>query len=282
MDDFIVRAMLGGVGVALVAGPLGCFLVWRRMAFFGHALSHSALLGVVVGFVLGVNLIAGILVFCLLVAGLLILLERQRTLASDTLLAILAHGTLAVGIVSVARLEHLRIDLMGYLFGDVLAVSLQDLVLIYSLVAITALAMATIWRPLLSATVLEDVAAVEGVPVTRVRLIFVLLIAAVIAVGMKVVGILLIVSLLIVPAAAARRLSSTPEQMALAATLIGVVSVIAGLLVSLRWDLPAGPSIVIAAVSIFAIITVWPGQRLRSTPRRRHSASDLQQSGDSH
>jgi zinc transport system permease protein len=282
MDDFIVRAMLGGIGVALVAGPLGCFLVWRRMAFFGAALSHSALLGVAAGFVLGINLIAGILVFCLLVAVLLIMLERQRTLASDTLLAILAHGTLALGIVSVTRLEHLRIDLMGYLFGDVLAVSMQDLILIYALVAITALVLALIWRPLLSATVSEDVAAVEGVPVTRMRLIFVLLIAAVIAVGMKVVGILLIVSLLIVPAAAARRLSSTPEQMALVAMLIGVMSVVAGLLASLRWDLPAGPSIVIVAVSVFALITAWPRKRLHSVPPHHHLRNDLQDSGDSH
>lgn len=282
MDDFIVRAMLGGIGVALIAGPLGCFLVWRRMAFFGAALSHSALLGVAVGFVLGINLIAGILVFCLLVAVLLIMLERQRMLASDTLLAILAHGALALGIVSVARLEHLRIDLMGYLFGDILAVSLQDLILIYALVAITALVLALIWRPLLSATVLEDVAAVEGVPVTRVRLIFVLLIAAVIAVGMKVVGILLIVSLLIVPAAAARRLSRTPEQMALTATLIGAASVAGGLLASLRWDLPAGPSIVIVAVSVFTVITAWPRRRLRPTPVQQNVSDDLQESGDSH
>ncbi len=261
MDDFIVRAMLGGIGVALLAGPLGCFLVWRRMAFFGAALSHSALLGVALGFMLGINLSFGILIFCLVVALLLILLERQQTLASDTLLAILAHGALALGIVSVARIEHLRIDLMGYLFGDVLAVSREDLMLIYALVVATAIALKLTWRPLLSATVSEDIAAVEGVQVTPVRLVFVLLIAAVIAVGMKVVGLLLIVSLLIVPAAAARRVSRTPEQMALVAMLIGVLSVVAGLLASLRWDLPSGPAVVIVAVLIFAAIIAWPRRR---------------------
>ncbi len=264
MDDFIVRAMLGGIGVALLAGPLGCFLVWRRMAFFGAALSHSALLGVALGFVLGINLSLGILIFCLVVALLLILLERQRMLASDTLLAILAHGALALGIVSVALIEHLRIDLMGYLFGDVLAISREDLVLIYALVVATAIALKFTWLPLLSATVSEDIAAVEGVRITPVRLAFVLLIAAVIAVGMKVVGLLLIVSLLIVPAAAARRVSRTPEQMALVAMLIGVLSVVAGLLASLRWDLPSGPAVVIAAVLIFAAITAWPRRRSRA------------------
>ncbi len=264
MDDFIVRAMLGGIGVALLAGPLGCFLVWRRMAFFGAALSHSALLGVALGFVLGINLSLGILIFCLVVALLLILLERQRMLASDTLLAILAHGALALGIVSVALIEHLRIDLMGYLFGDVLAISREDLELIYALVVATAIALKCTWLPLLSATVSEDIAAVEGVRITPVRLAFVLLIAAVIAVGMKVVGLLLIVSLLIVPAAAARRVSRTPEQMALVAMLIGVLSVVAGLLASLRWDLPSGPAVVIAAVLIFAAITAWPRRRSRA------------------
>ena len=261
MDDFIVRAMLGGIGVALLAGPLGCFLVWRRMAFFGAALSHSALLGVALGFILGINLSLGILILCLIVALLLILLERQRMLASDTLLAILAHGALALGIISVASIEHLRIDLMGYLFGDVLAVGKQDLMLIYALVVATAVALVWTWRPLLSATVSEDIAAVEGVPVTPVQLVFALLIAAVIAVGMKIVGLLLIVSLLIVPAAAARRLSRTPEQMALLAILIGVLSVVAGLQASLRWDLPSGPAVVIVAVLIFAVITAWPGRR---------------------
>ena len=268
MDDFIVRAMLGGIGVALLAGPLGCFLVWRRMAFFGAALSHSALLGVALGFVLGINLSFGILIFCLVVALLLILLERQRTLASDTLLAILAHGALALGIVSVAWIEHLRIDLMGYLFGDVLAISKEDLALIYALVVATAIALKFTWLPLLSATVSEDIAAVEGTPIIPVRLAFVLLIAAIIAVGMKVVGLLLIVSLLIVPAAAARRVSRTPEQMALMAMLIGVLSVVAGLLASLHWDLPSGPAVVIVAVLIFAVVTAWPHRR--SAARQSH------------
>jgi zinc transport system permease protein len=163
----------------------------------------------------------------------------------------------------------LRIDLMGYLFGDVLAVGREDLLLIYALVVATAIAFKFTWRSLLSATVSEEIAAVEGVQVTRVRLVFVLLIAAVIAVGMKVVGLLLIVSLLIVPAAAARRVSRTPEQMAFVAMLIGVLSVVAGLLASLRWDLPSGPAVVIVAVLIFAVITAWP--RRRSAPHYPHA-----------
>lgn len=261
MDDFLVRAMLGGVGVALAAGPLGCFLVWRRMAFFGAALAHSALLGVALGFLLGVNLTFGVALFCVLVAGLLFLLERQRILASDTLLGILAHSALAAGLVTVAFIENLRIDLMAYLFGDVLAIGIADLYLIYALLGVTAVLLLVLWQPLLLAAVNEDIATVDGNPVARVRLIFVLLIASIVAIGMKVVGMLLIISLLIIPAAAARRLSNTPEQMAAIAALIGALSVVLGLLGSLKWDIPSGPSIVVVAALVFAFIIAWPRWR---------------------
>ena len=162
----------------------------------------------------GVSPTLGIVVFCVCFTVLLVGLERQRLVASDTLIGILAHGTLACGLITLSFVEHLRIDLMGYLFGDVLAVGTEDLILIYAIAATIAGVLAVIWRPLLSATVQEDLAMVEGVQVIRVRLVFMVLIATVIAVGIKVVGILLVVSLLIVPAAAARRLSATPEQMA--------------------------------------------------------------------
>ncbi len=258
MDDFVLRAMIGGVGVALVAGPLGCFVVWRRMAYFGAALSHAALLGVALGLLLGIDPMLGVGVFCVCLAVLLVGLDRRLLLASDTLLGVLAHATLALGLILFSLMEHLRVDLMGYLFGDVLAVGGGDLVLIYTVAAVIAGGLALIWRPLLSATVHEELAVVEGVPVLRVRLAFTVMIAAAIAVGMKVVGILLIVSLLIIPAAAARRLSATPEQMAVAAVAIGVLSVLLGLASSLQWDLPAGPSIVLAASLIFAVLMLAP------------------------
>ncbi|MFQ5934794.1 MAG: iron chelate uptake ABC transporter family permease subunit [Acidiferrobacterales bacterium] len=265
MDDFMVRALLGGVGVALAAGPLGCFLVWRRMAFFGAALAHSALLGIAFGFFLEVHLTIGILAFCVVLATLLIVLERQRILPVDTLLGILAHAALALGLVTVALMERLRVNLMAYLFGDVLAVSVGDLYVIYGLVIATFGMLAFVWRPLLSTTVNEDVAEVEGVPVTRVKLVLVLLMAGIIAVGMKIVGMLLIVSLLIIPAAAARRLSSTPEQMAAIAAVIGALSVMFGLLGSLRWDIPSGPSIVAVAALVFGVIIAWPRSLLPGT-----------------
>jgi len=258
MDEFFVRALLGGIGIAVVAGPLGCVVVWRRMAYFGAALSHSALLGIALGLLVGVSPTIGVLVFCLNFAILLSLLERRKILASDTLLGILAHGSLALGLVTISLMEELRIDLMAYLFGDVLAIARQDLVLIYVLAILILGILATIWRPLLSATVHEDLAAVEGVPVERMRLVFVLMVACVIAIGMKVVGVLLIVSLLIIPAAAARRVARSPERMAITAALFGGTSVIGGLSASLYWDMPAGPAIVVMATLLFALVSVMP------------------------
>ncbi len=256
IDDFFLRALAAGVGVALAAGPLGCFVVWRRMAYFGAALSHSALLGVALGFLLGINLTVGILFLCLCLALLLVGLERQRLLASDTLLGILAHGTLACGLVAIAFQETVRVDLLSYLFGDILAVSWTDLAWIFAGGALVLAAVVAIWRPLLAATVHEELARVEGVAVARVRLVFMVLLAVAIAVGLKVVGLLLIAALLIIPAAAARRLSTTPEQMALGAIAIGCLSVAGGLYGSLTWDAPAGPSIVVAATLLFAMASL--------------------------
>ncbi len=265
-NDFLVRALLGGMGVALVAGPLGAFVVWRRMAYFGAAMAHSALLGVALGLLIGVDPTLAVIVVCIALALLVVALERNRTLASDTLLGILAHGALAAGLVALAFMETMRLDLLSYLFGDVLSVTRGDLLWIWGGGAVALAVLLAIWRPLLAASVHEELARVEGVPVTAVRLVLMLLLALVISVGLKVVGLLLIASLLIIPAAAARRLASTPEQMAIAASAIGCISVAFGLFGSLRWDTPAGPSIVVAAVGLFALIGIgsWLASKLRA------------------
>ena len=263
MDDFFLRALLGGIGVAVAAGPVGCFIIWRRMVYFGAALAHSALLGVALGFLLGIDLTVGIVALCVFLAVLFVLLERQHLLPTDTLLGVLAHVALAGGLVVVAFLTNLRVDLMGYLFGDILAVSNWDLGVIVTLAVITLIGMVLMWRSLLSITVNEDLAAVEGVPVARVRLGFVLIVAGVVAIGMKIVGMLLILSLIIIPAAAARRVASTPERMALLAAVFGALSVIVGLYASLYWDLPSGPLIVVTAALFFGLMQVWPRARHR-------------------
>jgi zinc transport system permease protein len=252
MDDFLLRAILAGCGVALVAAPLGSFVVWRRMSYFGDTLAHSALLGVALGFLFDINLNIAIICVAVFIALIMLSLQNRRMLASDTLLGILAHSTLSIGLVVIAFQDELRVDLMGYLFGDILAVSTTDLLWVWGGGMLVLGLLVRIWRPLLSLTVHEELAQVEGVPVYRIKLVFMLMIALVIAISMKIVGVLLITSMLIIPAAAARRFSHTPERMALSAALVGLLAVTLGLSASWLWDTPAGPSIVVAASLLFA------------------------------
>lgn len=261
MDDFLLHALLGGLGVALVAGPFGSFVVWRRLAYFGDTLSHAALLGVVLGFLLQVNLTVGIVVVCQLLALLLVALRRQRGVGGDTQLGILAHGALAVGLVLLAGVETLRVDLLAYLFGDILALAPLDLVWIYGGGAIALAGLIALWRPLLAITVHEDLARVEGVAVGLVDWAFMALLALAVALLMKVVGLLLVTALLIIPAAAARRFARTPEGMACGAALAGMLAVAGGLWASWRWDTPAGPAIVVAAVCLYALASLLPQRR---------------------
>ena len=263
MDDFLIRALIGGFGVAAVAGPLGAFVVWRRMAFFGGTLSHSALLGVALGFLLGINLNVGIFVVCAIVAVLLVFLARPTRLPNDTLLGILAHASLAFGLIGLSFMQARRVDLMSYLFGDVLATTAQDILLILIGGALVITVLVFLWRPLLSATVNEELAMVEGVRVKAVNLAFMLLLAVIVALAMKVVGILLVTSLIIIPAATARRFSTTPEQMAVMAAIAGCAAVGAGLWGSMSFDTPSGPSIVAAAFALFVLSMLMPGFKQR-------------------
>ena len=258
MPDFLLNALFAGLALALVAGPLGSFVVWRRMAYFGDTLSHSALLGVALGLMLDINLTLAVTFCCVLLAVLLVTLQQRQPLASDTLLGILAHSSLSLGLVSLSFMQDVRIDLMGYLFGDLLAVSPTDLAWIVGGSALVLVALTLLWRPLLAVTVHEELARVEGLPVAAIRLALMLLIAIVIAVAMKIVGVLLITSLLIIPAAAAQRHARTPEQMALGASLLGLLAVCFGLSLSWYQDTPAGPSIVVSAAAMFLLSFAWP------------------------
>lgn len=251
LDDFFSRALIGGIGVALVAGPLGCFIVWRRMAYFGDTMAHSALLGVALAFLLDIHLTLGVFAITATVAFALVLLQRQAALPTDALLGILSHSTLALGLVLVAFMAWLRIDLLSYLFGDLLAVSRLDIALIYGGGAAVLLVLAAIWRPLLAGTVSEELAAAEALHPERARLVFMVLMAAVIAIAMKIVGIMLITSLLVIPAATARRFAGGPEQMAVLAAGLGALAVALGLFGSLEFDTPSGPSVVVAALALF-------------------------------
>lgn len=263
LDDFFTRALIAGVGLALIAGPLGCFVVWRRMAYFGDTMAHSALLGVALSILLGINLTGGVFAVAIVVALALILLQRQVGLSTDALLGILSHSTLAVGLVLVAFMTWVRVDLIGFLFGDILAVTTLDIALIYGGGTIILAVLILAWRPLLAATVSTELAEAEGLRPEAARIVLMVLMASVIAIAMKLVGVLLITSLLIIPAATARRLSRSPEQMAIIAAAFGAIAAVLGLLGSRNWDTPSGPSIVVAALVLFIVSLIVPITRNR-------------------
>jgi len=261
LDDFFTRALIAGIGVALVAGPLGCFIVWRRMAYFGDTLSHAALLGVALSLLLNINTMIAVGGVSVILAALLILLRRRDTLSSDAILGLLSHSALALGLVCLAFMTWVRIDLLGLLFGDILAVTRLDIALIYAGGAVVLGLLVLIWRRLFAATVSPDLAASEGLRPERTELVFILLTAIVIAISLKVIGALLITALLIIPAAAARRLSNSPEQMAVIAAVAGAAAVVGGLYASLHYDTPSGPSIVVAAM-VLLILSLVPGVQI--------------------
>jgi zinc transport system permease protein len=257
LDDFFTRALIAGVGVAFVAGPLGCFIVWRRLAYFGDTLSHAALLGVALALLFDANIIFAVFVVSAVLSLALLFLQRRATLSGDTLLGLLAHSSLAIGLVAFAFMTWVRVDLMGFLFGDILAVSKTDIAVIWVGGVIVLAALAKIWNPLFAGTVNRELAVAEGMAYDRANVVFMLLMAAVIAISIKIVGVLLITAMLLIPAATARRFSTGPEQMAILAALIGVISIVAGLFGSMQWDTPSGPSIVVAALVLF-VFSVTP------------------------
>ena len=260
-DDFIFRAFVAGIGLALIAGPLGCFIVWRRLSYFGDTIAHSSLLGVVISYALNFNLILTVFIISCFIALSLLFLQKKTNLPDDALLGLLSHSVLAIGLVLLGLLSFIRIDLMGLLFGDILSVNFTDILFVWIGGSIVLILLIWIWRPLFAGTVNLELAKAEGLNPELANAIFTLLIAAVIAIAIKIVGILLITGLLIIPASASRNLSSTPIQMAILASLIGMISVVLGLLSSLTWNTSTGPAILSIAMGIF-ILTLLPWKKL--------------------
>ena len=253
MDEFLARAGAAGLGLALAAGPFGCFVVWRRLAYFGDTLAHSALLGVVFGMITGLAPSLGIALLALILALILGLAQGRRQLASDTVLGIVSHGALAAGLVALSLIESVRVNLIGWLLGDILAVGWLDVAVIWGGGALALAALWRLWPTLLAMSVDEDLATAEGHPTVLARYALMVLVALVVAGAMKVVGVLLVTALLIIPAAAARALSRTPEQMAAWAAGLGALAVLGGLAASWHFDTPSGPSIVLVAILLFGL-----------------------------
>ena len=252
-DDFFIRAIFAGIGIAFVAGPLGCFVVWRRLSYFGDTLAHSALLGVTIAYSLDFNIAVSIFFISSAIALILIQLQRKTNLPDDALLGLLAHSSLAVGLVVIGFLTFIRFDIMGLLFGDILAVNKKDLFIIWFGGALILIVLKLIWKPLFASTVNYELAEAEGLNPDKAKAIFTVLLAALIAISIKLVGVLLITGMLIIPTAMARNLSDNPKKMVVFSIIGGLLSVFIGLFSSLEFNTPSGPSIIAAALFLFII-----------------------------
>ncbi len=255
-DDFFIRALIAGIGIALVTGPLGCFIIWRRLSFFGDTLSHSALLGVTIAFFFELNIAFSVFLISSAIALILLKLQKTTKLPGDALLGLLAHSSLAVGLVVIGFLTTIRFDIMGLLFGDILAVNEIDLLIIWIGGALILLILKYIWKPLFASTVNHELAEAEGMNPDKVNAIFTVLLAAIIAISIKIVGLLLITGMLIMPAAMARNISKNPTQMVKLSIIGGLLSVIIGLFSSLEINTPSGPSIITAALVLFCLTLI--------------------------
>ena len=238
LDDFFIRALIAGVGVAIVTGPLGCFVVWRRLSYFGDTLAHSALLGVTLAYTLEFNIALSVFIISSLIALILIQLQKRTNLPGDALLGLLAHSSLAVGLVVIGFLT--------FIGGPLILLILK-----------------LIWKPLFASTVNYELAEAEGLNPDRAKAIFTILMAGIIAISIKMVGLLLITGMLIIPAAMARNISSSPQSMVIYSVLGGLLSVILGLFTSLQFNTSSGPSIIAASLFLFILSLVKIKQSIK-------------------
>lgn len=257
LEPFLLRAIAAAMGLAIVAAPLGCLVVWNRMAYFGETVAQASLIGVVLALALQMNVTLGVLLVTAAVAALLILLQRQKLVPMDSLLGLTHHAALAIGVIAVAQMRGPSVDLMGYLFGDVFAVTDADLVWIFAGGAIVLAVVAMLWQPLLRMAVHDELARAEGVGTAVVKPMFTLLLALAIALAIKIVGLLLAIAFLVVPVVAARPLAATPERMVVLTGLISCLSVLAGMWLSVSIDAPGGPAIVLVMAITAGISLVF-------------------------
>ena len=253
MIEILLFPILTGLAIVTVTGPLGSFVVWRKMAYFGDTLAHSSLLGIALGIWLQIDMTLAAIIGCLVIGVLLTILQKTSQVETDSLLGILSHTSLSLGLIAISLLGNIRVDLLAVLFGDILSVTQNDVTMIVFCSLSIVLALYFLWQPLISITVDEELAKVEGLPVEKLRLALTLMVALIIALSMKIVGVLLITSLLIIPAAAARCFARSPESMAILASVFGTAALFAGLAMSYFYDTPAGPSIVVCCSLIFIV-----------------------------
>lgn len=257
---FLVRALIGVVLLGILTAVLGVFVVLRRMAFFGDAIAHSSLAGIALGLLVGIDPMIGAVAFSILVAFGIVGVNRKHWLALDTIIGVFFAAAVAIGVLVIGRL-HVRVDLLGFLFGDILAISRADLWLIGVLGVLVLMMIGGSAKALVQIAFQENLAQVIGIPVAAYEYVFMVILALVIALGIKVAGIILIGPLLIIPAAAAKNIAHDFREMLLLAVLFGLASGVFGLFASYALNTATGPTIILFAAGIF-FVTLFARPRL--------------------
>lgn len=257
MEDFILRALIAALGISIIAGSLGCFVIWKRMSYFSESISHSALLGVALGLASGLGMHLGLVVVGTFFAGLIVLLQQKKFLSNDAILGIFSHLALSLGIVILSVVGGENTDYFALLFGDVLSISYIDIIWIYVVLAIVIGLLVAFWQKLLLLTLNEELAVSQGLNRTFYQLLFMLMIALTVSISVQIVGVLLITSLLIIPPAVARVFARSPLAMVLQSIAVSMVAVLMGLGASTFYDLATGPTIVIALGVLFILAQLF-------------------------
>ncbi|HIG88646.1 iron chelate uptake ABC transporter family permease subunit [Candidatus Thioglobus sp.] len=262
MEDFILRAILAAVGISIIAGSLGCFVIWKRMSYFSESISHSALLGVSLGLASGLGIHFGLVLVGAVFALLIVILQERKFLSNDAILGIFSHIALSLGVVVLSLVDGANTDYFGFLFGDILSITNTDIIWVYSVLIVIALLLGFFWQRLLLLTLNEELAKAEGIKHMAYQLLFMLMIALAVSVSVQIVGVLLITSLLIIPPAIARVLATTPGQMVFQSIVASIIAVVSGLSASMYYDLATGPTIVIALGILFILSQLVPRKSL--------------------
>ncbi len=258
MEDFIFRAVIAAIGISIIAGSLGCFVIWKRMSYFSESISHSALLGVAFGLASGLGVHFGLIIIGALFAALIVVLQQRKFLSNDAILGIFSHIALSLGIVVLSIVGGTNTNYFGLLFGDILSITNSNIIWVYVVLFIIASLLIIFWQRLLLLTLNEELALAQGLNQSFYRLLFMLMIALAVSVSVQIVGVLLITSLLIIPPAIARVFASTPVSMVFQSVAVSILAVIIGLSLSMHYDLATGPSIVIALGGLFILSQLLP------------------------
>lgn len=257
MTDFIIKALLAGIGISIISGPIGSLMVWQRMAYFGDTLAHATLLGVCIAAILNINIYYGLIFTCLLIAVILTMVSHNKKFTNDTTLSILSHSVLATGLIAAALFKNIRIDLLAYLCGDILSVTNVDLICILVTDIIVLSSLYFIWDKMILITINKELAMAEGIKEAKIRWIFILLVSLIFAISIRLVGVLLINALLIIPCSIAKIWAKSPIQMAILGSIFGCLTIVLGMMGSLLWNVPTGPAIVVSATILFILNIIF-------------------------